>query len=138
MTRNLSIPNVPSAQWVKNKNTIKIVKYFFVFFLIVKRAQTLTRVQLSKSARPSGQTRPRVGFSLSRAWHRLYVFSRLAPVACFPALGTSYIFSRAWNRLRVFPGLAPVTCFPALGTSCMFSRAWHQLITLFDGTLTGR
>ena len=48
---------------------------------------------------------------------RLHVFPRLAPVTCFPALGTGY----------VFPRLAPVTCFPALGTGYMFFRTWHQL-----------
>ena len=74
----------------------------------------------------------------SFAWHRLHVYSRLEPVACFsrawhrsrtcfPALGTGSMFSRAWHRFDVFPRLAPVPCFPALDTSCMFSRAWHWL-----------
>ena len=30
--------------------------------------------------------------------------------ACFPALGTGYMFSRAWHPLHVFPRLAPVAC----------------------------
>ena len=63
----------------------------------------------------------------SRAWHQLYVFPRLAPVKCFPALSTGYMFSRAWHPLHVFPHLEPLACFPALGTRCMFSRAWHRL-----------
>ena len=69
---------------------------------------------------------------LSRAWHRLHVFPRLVPPACFATLGTSCMYSRAWYQLRVFPPLAPVACFPrlvpvacfpALGTSWMFSCA---------------
>ena len=69
-------------------------------------------------------------------WNRLVVFLRLAllcifprtaPVTCFPALGTGYMFSRAWHRLHVFPCLTPVTCFSAVGTGYMFSRAWHRL-----------
>ena len=64
------------------------------------------------------------------------LFSCLALVTCFPALGTRYMFSRAWHSLHVFPRLALVscfpalgtlTCFPALGTRYMFSRAWHTL-----------
>ena len=82
----------------------------------------------------------------SRAWHRLHVFRRLAPVTCFPALGTGYMFSRAWHWLHVFPRLAPVTCFPALGTGYMFSRAWHwlyvfpllSLVACFTALGTGR
>ena len=70
------------------------------------------------------RTKPR---TFSRAWHRLRVFSRLAPVTCFRALGTGYVFFRAWHWLRVFPRLAPATCFPALGTGYVFSRAWHRL-----------
>ena len=69
----------------------------------------------------------RVGRTTSRAWHRIYVFPRLAPVICFPALRTGYMFSRAWHRLYVFPRLAPVICFPALRTAYIFSRAWHRL-----------
>ena len=86
-----------------------------------------------------------IGYMFSRAWHRLHVFPRLAPVTCFPrlapvtcfpALGTGYTSSRAWHRLHIFPRLAPVACFPALGTSSMFpalgigymfSCAWHRL-----------
>ena len=67
------------------------------------------------------------GYMFSRAWHRLHVFPRLAPVTYFLALGTGYMFSRAWHRLHVFSRLAPVTCFLALGTGYMFSRAWHRL-----------
>ena len=47
-----------------------------------------------------------------RRRHRLHVFPRLAPVACFPAFGTSCMFSRALHQLHVFPRLTPVTCFP--------------------------
>ena len=37
-------------------------------------------------------------------------------------------FSRTWHQLHVFPHLAPVTCFPALCTAYMFqSRARHRL-----------
>ena len=46
-------------------------------------------------------------------------FPRLAPVACFRALGNSCMFSLAWHRLNVFPRLAPVACFPGIG-----SRVW--------------
>ena len=56
----------------------------------------------------------------SRAWHRLHVFPRLAPVACFPALGTGCMFSRTWRWLNVFPRLVLVIYLPALGASCMF------------------
>ena len=66
----------------------------------------------------------------SRAWHRLHVFKRLAPVVCFPALGTGYMFSSAWHRLHVFLRLASVVCSPAFGTGVMFSRAWHRLYVL--------
>ena len=45
-----------------------------------------------------------------RAWHRLHVFPRLAPVACF---------SRAWYWLHVFPALGTgvqwLHVFPVLG-----------------------
>ena len=66
------------------------------------------------------------------AWHQCFphcfpVFPRWAPVAYFPALGTSCIFSRALHWLDLFPRLAPVAYFPALGTSCIFSRALHRL-----------
>ena len=33
-------------------------------------------------------------------------------------------FSRAWSTFPVFPPLEPVACFPALGTCFLFSRAW--------------
>jgi len=50
-------------------------------------------------------------------------------------LGLAYArFSRAWHRLRVFPKLAPVTWLPSLGIICMFSRDWH-LIALFSRVL---
>ena len=65
-------------------------------------------------------------FSLlfSRAWHKLRVFAHLAPVACFPALGTSCVFSLAWHQLHILPRLVPVTVFPRFrGASCMFSRS---------------
>ena len=88
----------------------------------------------------------------SRAWHRLHVFPRLAPVAaCFPALGIGFMFfprlapiacfSRAWHRLHVFPALgtgcmfflrlAPAACFPELGTvACfaMFGSGWFPVL----------
>ena len=51
------------------------------------------------------------GFMFSRPWHLLHVFLRLALVACFPALGTGFMFFRPWHLLRVFPRLEPVTCF---------------------------
>ena len=63
----------------------------------------------------------------SSTWHLLHVFPRLAPVVCFPALGTRCVFSRAWHPLCVFLRLAPVVCFPALGTRCVFSCARHSL-----------
>ena len=81
---------------------------------------------------------------VSRVWHRLRVFLRLAPVVCFPALGTGCVFSRAWPQMRAFPSLAPIASFPplavtasfpALGTDCKFfsrlppqvSHPWHWL-----------
>ena len=39
---------------------------------------------------------------LSRAWHRLHIFTRLVSVASVPALGPCYMFSRTWRRLHVF------------------------------------
>ena len=48
------------------------------------------------------------------AWHRLHVFPRLAPVPCFPALGTSFMFSRVRHRWHVFSRLAVVACLPLL------------------------
>ena len=46
-------------------------------------------------------------------WHRLYAFLHLTstvhfpvPVACFPALGTNYLFFRSQDPLRGFPCLA--------------------------------
>ena len=48
---------------------------------------------------------------------RSHVFSRLAPVPCFPSLGSGYMFSCAWHRLHVFPP----------GSGSLFSRAWHLL-----------
>ena len=48
----------------------------------------------------------------SRAWHRLHIFLRLAPVSPFPALCTGCIF----------PPLAPVSCFSPLCTGCVFLR----------------
>jgi len=55
----------------------------------------------------------------------VFFLPHLAPVSCFPALGTGFTFSRAWHRvhvfpclaLQVFPPLAPIACFPALGPS---------------------
>ena len=41
-------------------------------------------------------------------------------VANFSALGTGCQFTRAWHRLPVSPRLAPVASFPALGTVCCF------------------
>lgn len=47
------------------------------------------------------------------------IFARLAPVECFPALGTGCIlFSRV---------LQPVAYFPTLGIARMFYRNWHRL-----------
>ena len=66
---------------------------------------------------------------------KLNVLPRLAPVACFialgqdnvfPALATGYRFSRALHRLHVLELLAPMTRFPALGTDDTFSRLWHR------------
>lgn len=37
------------------------------------------------------------------------------------------MFSRAWLPLHIFPPLAPVACFPALGSRCLFSRPYHEL-----------
>ena len=47
---------------------------------------------------------PRLAFSnawhgLVLVWKLLHILSRLAPVACFPALCTGCVFSRAWHRL---------------------------------------
>ena len=56
------------------------------------------------------------GYMFSRAWHWLHVFSHLALLTCLPALGTCYMFSCTWHWLHVFPRLALVTCFPALGS----------------------
>jgi len=41
--------------------------------------------------------------------------------------------------LHVFPRLAPVACFPALGTGCMISLDWQQLYIDFPklGTAKG-
>ena len=71
------------------------------------------------------------GCMFLRAWHQLHVFPRLALVACFPALGTSYMFSRAWHQLHVFPRFAPIPCFPALGAGYMFSRAFDSVWMFF-------
>ena len=80
----------------------------------------------------------------------MHVLPRLAPVACFPALGTppvayfpalgtSCMLSSAWHQLHAFQCLAPVACFPVLGTGCMHvfprsapvacvvARTWHRL-----------
>ena len=78
------------------------------------------------------------GYMFFRAWHRLHVFPRLAPVTCFSALGTGYMFFRAWHRLHVFPRLSPVTCFPALVTGCMFSRASNIQPGLGTGCMFSR
>ena len=90
------------------------------------------------------------------ARHQLHVFPHLAPVACFPALGTGCMISFLWHRLHVFPCfffysifrlfvnslrlrkmrsknryynyyLTPVACFPTLGTSFMFFCVRHRL-----------
>ena len=61
-----------------------------IFFQPIRRSQILLCLGLSR---------------FSHNWHRLHVFPRLASLACFPALKTSYIFSRAWHRLLVFPRL---------------------------------
>ena len=53
-------------------------------------------------------------------WHPLHVFSRLAPVACFPALSTVLTLFRNWHRLHGFPRFASV---------CTYSRACHGLHT---------
>ena len=66
-----------------------------------------------------------------RTWHRLHVFPRLAPSACFPALGTVCMFSRAWYRLLDYPRLVPSACLPALGTIYMFPCAWYRLPHVF-------
>ena len=90
---------------------------------------------------------------------RLQVFSRLAPSACFPALGTecvfpalgnSCMFSRAWHRVRVsrawqqlhvfprlapsayFPRLAPGACFTALDTAFVFFPALQGTGCMFS------
>ena len=72
-----------------------------------------------------------------RPWHRLYVFLRLAPVTCFPALSTNCMFFHAgywlhfscpWHRLHVFPRFASVTCFLEFGTGCVLSRALNRLL----------
>ena len=47
-------------------------------------------------------------------WHRSHVFP-----------GTGCMLSRAWHRLHVNLRLAPVACFLALGTDGMFSRSCH-------------
>ena len=78
------------------------------------------------------------GCTFSRAYHRLHIFPRLAPVPYFPALGTGYIFSRAWRRLHIFPRLAPATYFPALGAGCIFSRAWYWLHVAAFGAIGQR
>ena len=78
--------------------------------------------------------------------------SRVALVACFPALGTgcmfpaqgtSSMFSRAWHWLYVFPRLALVACyvrnilvacFPALGTGYMYvfsNSDWFIVLFMF-------
>ena len=61
--------------------------------------------------------------AISRAKHRLHVFSRLTRLPCFPAHNTDCMFSRVWHWLNVFPRMAVVACFPALDTEYMFSRA---------------
>ena len=43
---------------------------------------------------------------------RIFVFPRLVPVTCFPALGIGCMFSRAWHRLHVLPPLATSYIFP--------------------------
>ena len=46
------------------------------------------------------------------------VFPRLAPVTCFPAPGTGYMFSRAWH-------------------CCKFSCAWYRLLFFLLRVLIG-
>ena len=60
----------------------------------------------------------------AHVWHQFYVFPRLVPVACFPALGTRLMFS-AFGTDSMFgancmfsPRLKMAVCFPALGASC--------------------
>ena len=79
-----------------------------------------------------------------RAWHRLNVFLRLAPVspvACFCAVWTSYMFSRAWHWLHVFPRLTKVSrfCFPFSLIHSVFGfvlngQMW--LVLVFQNTLS--
>lgn len=74
----------------------------------------------------------------------LPVIPRLALVAFFPALGTSYFFSRAcywlpvskrlalvascaWQWPPFFPALGTGYFFPALGIGCLFSNGWYWL-----------
>ena len=81
---------------------------------------------------------------VSRPWHWLHIFPRLAPDPSFPsvgtdcnftALGTSYLFSRAWHQLpfsalvtcRSFSGLGTVSKFSLRFPRLRFSRARHQM-----------
>ena len=47
------------------------------------------------------------------AWHHIHL------LRLFSVLSTGCMFSRAWHRLYVFPRLAPVTFFPALCIGCI-------------------
>ena len=68
-------------------------------------------------------------------------FFALCTSFTFTALGTGGTFSRAWHRLDVFPRFAPVlrflrlmllACFHGLIAGCMLSRAWHQLYVVTE------
>lgn len=55
---------------------------------------------------------------------RTSVFPRLAPVTCFPALCTGWMFSRDLHWLNVFPRLAPAARFDS-------SSDWFSVLLAF-------
>ena len=72
------------------------------------------------------------GYIFSRALHWLHVFSRLALVACFLALGTGYMFSRACHWLHVSPHFALATCLQFAPVVCFLLRVLIVLSRLFN------
>ena len=53
---------------------------------------------------------------------RLHVLPTLTLVVFSRAWNQLNFFSLAWHRPHVFLRLAPVACFPRLGTGCVFPR----------------
>ena len=70
------------------------------------------------------------GYKFSRGWHRVHVFPRLAPGACFLRLATVARFTALDTTCMFFPALQGTgyMFFPVLqGTGWTFSCAWYRL-----------